>query len=242
MKHKRILIVDDDADFREGLGAVLRWRGFTVVLAAGAAEAIQKVQAAPCQVALIDVVMPRGGGIACLNQILDVSPDTLIMLMTGLAVRNRLNEGLEHGAAFVIRKPVEIPKLLAAVNAFCDSPQALVAHRDRIVARSVKCALERSLYSVITATTPDQTKDALKAHRPDLIVLDLELAERAPRGYLQNVLHTAGGRPVVLCNARKEFRVERSHPGAQVRTVPPTGNQELIAEIRRYLGQQLSTA
>lgn len=232
MTQKRILIVDDDADFREGLGAVLRRRGYIVELACGAAEALEKVRATPYDMALIDVVMPNGDGIACLNRILDAAPNTLIMLMTGFAVHARLDEGLEQGAAFVIRKPIEIPKLLAALKALLDCPVALVAHRDRIVARSIKCALERSLFSVITATAPDQVNQALQAREPDLIAMDLELADQAPRGFMKHLVRAAGNRPLVLFNARSDRKHVWSGLGARSRLVPPAGNKELIAEIR----------
>ncbi len=53
-----ILIVDDDADFREALGEVLTGAGYPVVEAGGGEEAIARIAEEPPGLVLLDLKMP----------------------------------------------------------------------------------------------------------------------------------------------------------------------------------------
>lgn len=201
MTHQRILIVDDDQDFRESLSEVLTRRGFRVDHAAGTSEALDKLRSEAFQVALIDVVMPGRDGIACMDEILKGQPDTRVMIMTGFAVPERQQLAMELGAACIIHKPIDIPRLIESVNRFCAAPTALVAHGDRSELRRVKSGLERRAFNVVTADSAGVLTERLADGSFAMVVLDLGLVGAALADVLGALRSRARPVRVVLCNA-----------------------------------------
>lgn len=66
----KLLIADDDRDFRESLGEVFDRRGYAIQLAADGQEALEIVQqAGQIHLIIFDIHMPRLGGIEALQQI-----------------------------------------------------------------------------------------------------------------------------------------------------------------------------
>ncbi|MEZ6133929.1 MAG: response regulator [Pirellulaceae bacterium] len=66
----RLLIADDDRDFRESLGEVFARRGFTTCLAADGCEALEIVRATrELHLVILDIHMPRLTGLQALEQI-----------------------------------------------------------------------------------------------------------------------------------------------------------------------------
>src|ERR1700759_98197 len=64
-----ILIVDDEADIRDSLEAILREEDYTVTTAATAKEALQLLRDADYQAVLLDIWLPDGDGLDVLAQI-----------------------------------------------------------------------------------------------------------------------------------------------------------------------------
>src|ERR1700759_734755 len=64
-----ILIVDDEADIRDSLEAILREEDYTVTTAGTAAEALELLRDADYQAVLLDIWLPDGDGLDVLAQI-----------------------------------------------------------------------------------------------------------------------------------------------------------------------------
>ncbi len=60
---KTVLVVDDDALFRQALSEGLRSAGYEVALAADGLEALEKVREAPPDFILLDLIMPKLDGL-----------------------------------------------------------------------------------------------------------------------------------------------------------------------------------
>lgn len=74
----KLLIADDDRDFRESLSEVFTRRGFTTELAADGREAVEIVQSSrQLHLVLLDVHMPRLSGIEALGKIREMDEATL---------------------------------------------------------------------------------------------------------------------------------------------------------------------
>jgi DNA-binding response OmpR family regulator len=54
---ERILVIDDDADFRASVRAVLELQGYTVIGAASAREGLEKIAADPPDLVILDIIM-----------------------------------------------------------------------------------------------------------------------------------------------------------------------------------------
>lgn len=80
-----ILVVDDDPAVVTMCGQALKFRGYRVLDAHGAEEALRQTQAAPVHVALIDIVMPGTNGIELARILSHQSPDTRVIFMSGFS-------------------------------------------------------------------------------------------------------------------------------------------------------------
>ncbi len=112
----RILLVEDDPSIREvtaiGLGAA----GFEVVTAADGVEGLDRFRADPFDLVLLDVMLPRLDGYEVCRQIRKTSTVPIVML-TARADTMDVVVGLEAGADDYVRKPFDLPELIARVRA-----------------------------------------------------------------------------------------------------------------------------
>ncbi|MGZ5103241.1 MAG: sigma-54-dependent transcriptional regulator [Usitatibacter sp.] len=110
-----VLIVDDDANTREALAALVTQEGFTTAVAGSVAEArIQLVRQRP-DVVIMDLRLPDGSGIDLFEDLEDRSSIETI-LITGHASVESAVEALRLGASDYLTKPVNLPRLKAILS------------------------------------------------------------------------------------------------------------------------------
>ena len=114
----RILIVDDHEDNVELLRARLESWGFTTEAAMDGMEALRKVEEAPPDLILLDVMMPQIDGMEVARRVKSNTklPFIPIIMQTALDTTEDKVEGLEAGADDYITKPIEFPELKARVK------------------------------------------------------------------------------------------------------------------------------
>jgi DNA-binding NtrC family response regulator len=109
------LIVDDDANTRDALAALVQAEGFTTALAGSVAEArIHLVRQRP-DVVLMDLRLPDGSGMDLFEDLEDRSSIETI-LITGHASVETAVEALRMGASDYLTKPVNVPRLKAVLS------------------------------------------------------------------------------------------------------------------------------
>jgi signal transduction histidine kinase len=114
----RVLVVDDNADMRAYIGAILG-RHWQVDYAADGMRGLQRAVADPPDLVLTDVMMPGMDGFAFLRA-LRHSPSTAAVPVIMLSVRagpDAAVEGLDEGADDYLVKPFTAPELVARVRA-----------------------------------------------------------------------------------------------------------------------------
>jgi len=112
----RILLVEDDPSIREvtaiGLGAA----GFAVTTAADGVDGLERFRGEPFDLVLLDIMLPRMDGYEVCRQIRKTSTVPIVML-TARADTMDVVVGLEAGADDYVRKPFEMPELVARIRA-----------------------------------------------------------------------------------------------------------------------------
>jgi DNA-binding NarL/FixJ family response regulator len=98
------MIADDDPAVRSFLSMALQESFEVVGVAADGEEAIELARSARPDVALIDVEMPGGGGLAAVRGILEVSPDTAVVMLSVDETDSTVRELLAAGAITYCRK------------------------------------------------------------------------------------------------------------------------------------------
>jgi DNA-binding NarL/FixJ family response regulator len=125
-RRPRLVIVDDDPVVQMVLGASLE-REFDVVgVAADSEEAIELAGASQPDAALVDVKMPKGGGLFAVRGIRNVAPGTAIVMLSGYMSHGVVRELIQAGAIAYRRKGVPTRVLAEALT---DSMKAHAAER-----------------------------------------------------------------------------------------------------------------
>jgi two-component system response regulator MtrA len=112
----RILLVEDDASIREVTALGLEAAGLTVDTAADGVEGLERWRAGAPDLVLLDVMLPRLDGLEVCRAIRRESTVPIVML-TARADTIDVVVGLESGADDYVRKPFEMPELVARVRA-----------------------------------------------------------------------------------------------------------------------------
>jgi two-component system response regulator MtrA len=111
-----ILLVEDDPSIREVTALGLRAAGFTVRVAADGQEGLERWRSDRPDLVLLDVMLPRLDGLEVCRAIRREATTPIVML-TARADTIDVVVGLESGADDYVRKPFEMPELVARVRA-----------------------------------------------------------------------------------------------------------------------------
>ena len=112
----QILLVEDDPSIREVTALGLRAAGFTVATAADGVDGLERWRADRPDLVLLDVMLPRMDGLEVCRAIRREATTPIVML-TARADTIDVVVGLESGADDYVRKPFELPELVARVRA-----------------------------------------------------------------------------------------------------------------------------
>lgn len=117
MSKARVLLVDDEREFAAALTERLRLRGYEASASFTAAEALAAVAAAPPDVVLLDLSLPGVRGVELLMTLRQLLPHGEIILLSGHLDLAEKIEGVRIDAFGLLLKPVEMPELIAKLEA-----------------------------------------------------------------------------------------------------------------------------
>jgi len=111
-----ILVVDDEANIRDILAETLTNLGYRVITAEHGVAALSMLNKEHVDVMLMDMRMPLKDGMSLLTEIKDRLPSLPVVIITGLASHEEVEEALQIGAFSCIRKPFNIATLKTEVE------------------------------------------------------------------------------------------------------------------------------
>ncbi len=104
----RVLVVDDELEYRDLLREFLALKGYDVLTAADGAEAIHVVKEERPHLVLLDIRMAKMNGLEALRQIRELDQEVRVIMVTGSREEDVGQAALRLGACDIVAKPVDL--------------------------------------------------------------------------------------------------------------------------------------
>ena len=111
-----ILVVDDEPIIRDTLAEYLGQEGFAVTACASGEEALARAGETPFDIALCDVQLPGIDGIELLHRLLQLNPETFVVLITAYATVESAVEAFQRGAHDYLMKPIILDEVVGKLK------------------------------------------------------------------------------------------------------------------------------
>ena len=174
----RVLIVDDNLGQRRTTALILERKGYRVATAADGPQALELAGETAFDVVLMDVKMPSMNGVETFKRLKEISPQTIVIMMTAYAVEDLVEEALAEGAYGVLYKPLDIDELLgilAGAREAGDDALILIVDDDPGTCTTLRAILGHQGYEVGVAHSGEQAIATERETAHDLVLLDVKL-------------------------------------------------------------------
>lgn len=108
---EKVLVVDNEKSMRDFLSIVLRKEGYFVETAEDGDHALKVLEKDIFDLVLTDMKMPRMSGLDVLKALKDLSPETIVIMMTAYASAETAVEAMKEGAYDYLTKPFQIDEV-----------------------------------------------------------------------------------------------------------------------------------
>ena len=125
----RILVVDDEQIIRDSISFILKKEGYTIEEAANGKIAYERIKEQHFDVVITDIEMPVMKGIELLGKVMQISPQTLVLIITAYGSLETAIAALRAGASDYILKPVEFDELLIKLKRLLDARALVVENQ-----------------------------------------------------------------------------------------------------------------
>lgn len=112
----KILLIDDDAVFRQTLARTLTRRGCTCFEAADSAQAVLQLQEHMPDACVLDLRMGDESGLQLLPQLLAINSELNILMLTGYSSIATTVEAIKRGAVNYLAKPASADDILRTLQ------------------------------------------------------------------------------------------------------------------------------
>ncbi|MFH1538131.1 MAG: sigma-54 dependent transcriptional regulator [bacterium] len=113
---KSILVVDDRENVRKMLAAHLSGQGYEAEAVSSGEEAMGAFQRKIFDVVITDMRMPGMDGLAVIRTVKEISPDTVVVVITAYAEMDNAIEAMKEGAFDYIKKPFKLEEIDATIS------------------------------------------------------------------------------------------------------------------------------
>jgi NarL family two-component system response regulator LiaR len=187
----RVLIVDDHAVVRQGLKSFLRTQDDIEVVgeAADGVEAVRQVRELAVDVVLMDLVMPRGGGVAATREILSSHPATKVIVLTSFADDESVLAAVKAGAAGYLLKDVAPQELSNGIRAvFAGEALLHPAVAAKLMREVAETGRRPAAPDALTERELDVLRLIARGMSNKEIARELGVAEKTTKTHVSNIL------------------------------------------------------
>lgn len=193
MKPIRVLIVDDHEIVREGLQTLLSEEAdFEVIGVAGESEqALSLTKRHRPDVILMDLVLPGLDGIEITRRVLEVSPNSRVLVLTSFSENHRIRDAIQAGAIGYLLKDVLKPELLNAIRAAAAGEPALHPEAQKFLMSQLS-GNESVPHDRLTPREFNILQLIAEGKSNKEIALTLSLTEGTIKGYVSTIFDKLG--------------------------------------------------
>jgi len=112
----RILVIDDERSIRNTLKDILGFEGYAVDVAENGSSGLELVKNTEYDIILCDIKMPEMDGIEVLEKIMEIKPNTTVVMISGHGNIDTAVEAIKKGAFDFIVKPLDLNRLLITIR------------------------------------------------------------------------------------------------------------------------------
>jgi DNA-binding response OmpR family regulator len=136
---KTILLVDDDHDMRAGLRAVLQQRGYRTLEADDGRTAAQLIDGQRPDLVILDLMMPRWGGLQVLENYAGQAGAPPFIMITGSDGADLKADAEKNGVFEYLRKPFPMDRLLDGVDRALRGPEGAASRAPAAPRVTIRC-------------------------------------------------------------------------------------------------------
>ena len=215
-----VLVVDDDSEVRATLVEYLREEGFDVREAENGLEALACVKRDRPRAVVLDLMMPRLGGIEALKRIRGFDTAIGVVVVTGTEDIELHRQALAQGALAVFTKPLQPADIVAALGgaprppdeaarAAAPTASILVVDDESEVRAMLEDLLRAMGYETRAAVDGLSGVRAVLDWRPDVVLLDIGMPGLSGIGALPLIAAIAPATKVVMVSGTTDVEVSR---------------------------------
>ncbi len=227
----RVLVVDDEPQVRAAVSEFLAFSDLDVLEAENGLEALLKVKRERPDAVVLDLRMPRLGGLEALKRIRTLDPKIAVVVVTGDLEDDVHQQAMALGARAVLTKPVHLPGLVEVLRGghavpavvretpaeSSGSPAAptkattrvLVVDDDDEVRGMLAEFLQSRGYDVTTQPSATAAIRTLVDHPPDAMLLDINMPGLSGEAALPTIRAVAPRVAVIMVSASADEDVAR---------------------------------
>lgn len=175
MKNKaaKILVVDDDRGMRLTLEGVIEDEGYDVIGVADGYLAIDAAKNSFFDLIFMDIKMPGINGVEAYREIKMASPDSIVVMMTGFAVEDLVEEAVREGVYGVLYKPFSMEQIIEIIDGVINTTGILVVDDLESHRKTLLAILDETGYQVSEAEDGKQAIAIAEQKHYDIILMDV---------------------------------------------------------------------
>ncbi|MFH1018177.1 MAG: sigma-54 dependent transcriptional regulator [Pseudomonadota bacterium] len=112
----RLLVVDDEPSILEFFEILLSEEGYEVDLISTGREALEILEKKPYDLVITDLAMPEVDGMAVLERVKEISPETLVLMITAYATAESAVDAMKKGAYDYLLKPFKVDEIRLVIR------------------------------------------------------------------------------------------------------------------------------
>lgn len=222
MGAKKILIVDDEADFVQNVQSYFQIYGYECLTAFNGQEGLAKIEQEHPRLVILDILMPNMDGYTMLRELKKRKIDILCIIMTAKEKLKDLFE-LERVDRF-LTKPFDLQKLKEIVDEMIehdegkseppatieapkgDTTTILIVEDEIKLAQNIEQYLIIKGYKVFSVCTGEDGLRALSTYQPDIVVTDICMPHMDGYSFVKELRKRYRTMPVIVVTAKEQMR------------------------------------